>query len=67
MHGTQTLAPRIVDTGNLSHVDFTFLARAGHGEPHIFRCGNPGAAKFAIEFQATLAAILKNCDSELTS
>ena len=64
MHGSQKLAPRIVDpSGDLSHVDFNFLARAGHREPHIFRFGNPGTAKFAIELQATLAVILMNCDS----
>ncbi len=63
MHGSQKLAPRIVDTGDLSHVDFNFFARAGRREPHIFRFGNPGTAKFASEFQAALTVILMNCDS----
>jgi hypothetical protein len=63
MHGSQKLAPSIVDTGDLSHVDFNFSARAECREPDIFRFGNPGTAKFASELQATLAAILVNCDS----
>jgi hypothetical protein len=63
MHGHQKLAASSVNTCNLSHVDFNLFARAGRREPHIFRFGNPGTAKFASELQATSAAILMNCDS----
>jgi hypothetical protein len=63
MHGSQKLAPRIVDADDLSHVDFNFFARAGRREPNIYCFGNPGTAKSASELQATLTAILVNCDS----
>ena len=63
MHGGQKLAPRIVDTGDLSHVDFNLFARAGRREPHVFHFGNPGTAKFARELQATSGVIFMNYDS----
>jgi hypothetical protein len=64
MHGSQKLAPRTVDTGHLSHVDFDFFTQAGRREPHIFRFGNPRTAKLASELQATLAALFMNCDTQ---
>jgi hypothetical protein len=63
MHGGEKLASRIVDTGDLPHVDFNFVSGARRRAPHIFRFGNPGTPKFASELQATLAAVLMNCDS----
>ena len=64
MHGSQKLAPRLVDTGNLSHVDLNFFAQTGRREPHIFRFSNPGTSKFASELQPTLAALFMNCDTQ---
>lgn len=63
VHGSQKLAPCIVDTGDLSHVHFNFFARAGRRELHIFRFGNPRTAKSASELQPTVAALFMNCDS----
>jgi hypothetical protein len=63
MHGNEKLAASSVNTCDLSHVDLDFFARARLRAPNIFRFVNPGSAKSAGEFQATLAAILMYCDS----
>lgn len=58
MHGCQKVLAGIVDTGNVSDVDFDCIGRALSRTPGGFGFINPGAAKSSHEFEATLPAFL---------
>jgi hypothetical protein len=63
MHDREKFAAGAVNAGDLSHVNFDLLAGARGRAPNTFGFINPGAAKFAGEFQPTLRAILMKHDS----
>jgi hypothetical protein len=63
MHGRQQLAAGTVNACDLPYVNFDFFAAARLRVPNTLGFTNPGAAKFAGEFQSTLAAILVKHDS----
>ena len=63
MHCRQQLAAGTVNACDLPHVNFDFFAGARGRVPNTFGFANPGAAKFAGEFQSALSAILVKHDS----
>jgi hypothetical protein len=63
MHRRQKLPAGTVNACDLPHVNFDVFAGARLRVPNTFGFANPGAAKFAGEFQSTLPAILVKRDS----
>ena len=63
MEAREKIAPRVIDRGQLSQIDFDLLIWSHRRAPGLFCFSDPGALELAREFKPAYIAILVNRDA----
>ena len=66
MNGREKIASRVINSRQLSQIDFDLLVWTQRSAPGVFCFGNPRALEFARKFEPAYLAILVNRDAQLS-